>query len=89
MVIIAQMLQKELLCDIKTGAYRGYLMCSIRGTNNQLPNIFYKFVHLQLFNITHNTVHVKSFEVKFLFSENHVFCKQKRMAVYGHMDTPP
>ena len=32
-----------------TGAWQGYLKCSIWGTNNQLPNIFYKFVHLQLF----------------------------------------
>ena len=34
------------------GAWRGYLKCSIQGTNNQLPNIFYninhKIVHLQV-----------------------------------------
>ena len=29
------------------------------------------------------------FDVKFLFSENHVFHKQKRTAVYGVMDTRP
>ena len=33
--------------------------CSIRGNNNQLPNIFYKFVHLQLFNIKHKFVHLQ------------------------------
>ena len=52
-------------------------VCSMRGTNNRLPNRFrlckvrYKFVHLQLF------------DVKFLFSENLIFRKQKRTAVYG------
>ena len=34
-------------------------------------NVKYKFVQLQLFDI------------KFLFSEEHVFCKQKRTVVYG------
>ena len=29
------------------------------------------------------------FDVKFLFSENHVFCKQKRMVAYGVMDARP
>ena len=38
---------------ILTGGWRGYLKCSIRGTNNQLPNIIYKFVHPPLFNIKH------------------------------------
>ena len=31
----------------------------------------------------------KFFNVKFLFSENHVFRKQKRTAVYGLMDARP
>ena len=31
----------------------------------------------------------KLFDVKFLFSENHVFRKQKRTAVYGLMDARP
>ena len=31
----------------------------------------------------------KLFDVKFLFSENHVFRKQKRTAVYGVMDARP
>ena len=31
----------------------------------------------------------KLFDVKFLFSENHVFLKQKRTAVYGLMDASP
>ena len=30
----------------------------------------------------------KLFDVKFLFSENHVFSKQTRTAVYGVMDAP-
>ena len=38
---------------ILTGEWRGYLKCNIRGTNNQLPNIIYKFVHPPLFNIKH------------------------------------
>ena len=40
----------------KQGAYRGYLNCNIRGTNNQLPNIFYKLVHL---NIKYKIVHLQ------------------------------
>ena len=36
-----------------------YLKCSIRGTNNQLPNIYYEFVHVQLFNIRHEIVHLQ------------------------------
>ena len=43
----------------KQGAYRGYLKCSIRGSNNQLPNIFYKLVHLQLLNIKYKIVHLQ------------------------------
>ena len=31
----------------------------------------------------------KFFDVKFLFSENHVFHKQKRMAIYGFIDARP
>ena len=31
----------------------------------------------------------KLLDVKLLFSENHVFCKQKRTAVYGVMDERP
>ena len=42
----------------------------MRGANNQLPNGFYKFVHLQLF------------DVKFWFSENHIFRKHKRADAY-------
>ena len=37
---------------------------------NCLTSDIYKFVHIQLF------------DVKFLFSENHILCKQKRTAVY-------
>ena len=71
------------------------LKCSIRGTNNELPNRFHKFVHLQLFNFRFNVfhlqlfnirykfVHLQLFDVKFLFSESHIFRKQKRTAVYG------
>ena len=42
-----------------TGACWGYLECSIRGTNNQLPNMFYKFVYLQLFNNKNKIVHLQ------------------------------
>ena len=41
------------------GIARLPLKCSIWGTNNQLPNIFYKFVHLQLFNVKHKIVHLQ------------------------------
>ena len=44
---------------LRSGAYRGYLKCSIRGTNNQSPIIFYKFAHLQLFNIKHKISHLQ------------------------------
>ena len=43
------------------GRSRGYLKCSIRGTNNQLQNVFYKFIHLQLFIIKHKIVHLQVF----------------------------
>ena len=36
-----------------------YLKCSIRGTNNHFPNIFYKFIYLQLFNIKHKIIHLQ------------------------------
>ena len=49
---------------------------------NQLPNIFNKFVHLQLFNIKHKFVH-KLVLRQILFSEKHILRKQKRTAVYG------
>ena len=91
----------------KTGAQQGYLKCSIRGTNNQIRNRFYKSVHLQLFNVKYKFVYLQlfnvkykfvylqlfnakyrfirlqPFEVKFLFSEEHIFRKQKRTDVYG------
>ena len=58
-------------------------ICSIRGTNNQIWNRFYKSVHLQLFNVKYKFVQLQLFHVKFLFPEEHIFCKQKRTAVYG------
>ena len=64
-------------------AQRRYLKCSIRGFNNQLPNRFYKFVHLQLLNVRYKFVHLQLFDFKFLFSKTHAFRKQKRTAVYG------
>ena len=72
-----------------SGTQRRYLKCSIRGTSNQLPNTFYKFVHLQLFNMKHKLFIFKLFDVKFLFCENHVFPKQRRTTVYGLMDGRP
>ena len=53
-------------------------VCSMRGTNNRLPNRF------RLCNIRYKLFfHLQLFDVKFLFSENHIFRKQKRTAVYG------
>ena len=46
-------------------------------------------VHLQLFSIKHKIVLLQVFDVKFLFSQNHVFRKQKRTAVSGLMDARP
>ena len=62
---------------VKSGAQRGYLKCSIRGTNNRLRNRFYKFVHLQLFNVKYNFVQFQLFHVKFLFSEKHSFANRR------------
>ena len=59
------------------GASRGYLKCSIRGTTNQIRNIFYKFVHLQLFNVKDKFVQLQLFDVKFLFSEEHIFLRER------------
>ena len=46
-------------CKESPGAQWGYLKCNIRSTNNKLPNMFYKFIHLQLFNIKHEIVHLQ------------------------------
>ena len=49
---------------------RGVAKCSIRGTNNQLPNRFNEFFHLQLFNVTYEFAHLQLFdEVKSLFTK--------------------
>ena len=45
----------------------------------------YNFVHLQLFHNKYRFAHFQLFNVKCLFSKKHIFCKQKRMAVYGCM----
>ena len=50
------------------------------------------FINLFIFNCL--ALNIKLFifklcDVKFFFSENHVFCKQKRTAVYGLMDACP
>ena len=50
------------------------------------------FINLFIFNCVTLDIKLfifKFFNVKFLFSENHVFRKQKRTAVYGVMDTRP
>ena len=72
----------------------GYLKCSIRGTNKQIRNRFYKSVHLELFNVKYKFVYLELFNVKykfiqlqlfdveFFFSEEHIFRKQKRTDVY-------
>ena len=44
---------------------------------------FIKFVYLQLFNVQCKFLHLQLFDVKFLFSENYIFRKQERTAVYG------
>ena len=44
---------------------------------------FYKFVHLQLFNVKCKFVQFQLFDVKLLFSEKHIFRKYKKTAVYG------
>ena len=36
-----------------------YFKCSIRGTNDQLPNMFYKLFIFNCFNIKHKTVHLQ------------------------------
>ena len=41
---------------------RGVAKCSIRGTNNQLPNRYYEFSHLQLFNVTYKFAHLQLFD---------------------------
>ena len=81
---VAYSVGEDLWYRIQPGAQRVYLKCIIRGTNNQLPNIFYKFVHLKL-----KLLIFKLFEVESLFSKNHVFRKWKRTAVYGLMDACP
>ena len=79
----------------QAGVQRGFLKCSIRGTNNQIQNRFYKSDHfqlfnvkyksayLQLFNVKYKFIQLQLFDVKFLFSEEHIFHKQKRTDVYG------
>ena len=83
-LLLPAFLQATLLINVyKSRALRGYLKCSIWGTNNQLWNRFYKFVHLLLFNVKYKFVQLQLFDVKFLFSEKYIFCKQNRTAVYG------
>ena len=57
---------------------------SIRGTNNQLSNMFYKFVIFNCLTLNINLFILNLFDVKFLFSEYLIFPKQKGAAVYGH-----
>ena len=50
------------------------------------------FINLFIFNCLTLNIKLfifKLFDVTFLFSENHVFRKQKRTAVYGVMDARP
>ena len=51
----------------KTGAQQGYLKCSIRGTNNQIRNRFYKSVRLQLFNVKCKFIYLQLLNVKYKF----------------------
>ena len=63
------------------GGDRGYLKCSFRRTNNQLPNTFYKLIYLQLYNIKHETVYLQV-----VWRQIFVFRKSCLSAVYGVMD---
>ena len=50
------------------------------------------FINLFIFNCLTLNIKLfifKLFDVEFLFSENHVFCKQKERAVYGVMNARP
>ena len=50
------------------------------------------FINLFIFNCLTLNIKLflfKLFDIIFLFSENHVFCKQKRTAVYEVMDAHP
>ena len=47
----------------------------------QLSSVKDRFVHLRLFNVKYKFVHLQLFGPKLLFSEKHIFRKQKRMAV--------
>ena len=49
----------------------------------QLFNVKYKSYHFQLFNVKYKFVQLQLFDVKFLCSEKHIFRKQKRTAVFG------
>ena len=58
----------------------------------QIINCQIYFVNLFIFNCLTLNIKLfifKLFDVKFLFSENHVFRKQKRTAVYGVIDSHP
>ena len=55
----------------------------------QIINYQIYFINLFIFNCLKLNIKLfifKLFDVKFLFSENHVFHKQKRTAVYGLTD---
>ena len=72
-----------------SGAQREYLKYSIQGTNSQLPNISYKLFIFNCLTLKITLFIFKLFDTKFLFSENHVFRKHKRTAVYRLMDARP
>ena len=49
---------------------RGVAKCSIRGTNNQLPNRYYEFSHLEMFNVTYKFAHLQLLDdVQSLFTK--------------------
>ena len=77
----------DFILPVKSGAQRGQLKCNIRGTNNQILNRFYEFVHPQLFNVVYKFDHLQLFDdVKFFFSKIFViFRKQRRNPVYRHV----
>ena len=51
--------------------------------NNQLPNRFHNFFHLQLFNVRYKFAHLQLFGVNILFSEEENGCLSTRILSFG------
>ena len=70
----------------KTGAQQGYLKCSIRGTNNQIRNRFYKSVRLQLLNVKCKFIQLNCLTSNIFFPKN-IFLASRREGMF--MDARP